>query len=64
MVECNEHEHDWVYANHVLMSNPPQYPKICRKCGKEGCDRGEFVQMGNEYEEIQRKFRGEKNGKP
>lgn len=50
---CN---HDWVRSNIVLLSNPPQFPKICRKCGQRGCDTGEYVGVPSEYDEIAKKF--------
>ena len=30
--ECKEH--DWVYANTVVMTHPPIYHRICSKCGQ------------------------------
>ena len=27
-------KHDWVYANEMLCSYPPQQKKICKKCGR------------------------------
>lgn len=54
MSECN---HDKVFSNYVLTSNPPQYPWICRKCGYMSRDIGEYYSARNEYEELIEKFR-------
>lgn len=52
--EKEECQHDKVFSNIVLTSNPPQYPWICRKCGFEGVDRG--TMYVDEYSEIKRRF--------
>lgn len=45
--------HDKVYSPVVLLSYPPQYKWICRKCGAEGIDTiGEYAD--NEYERLKR----------
>ena len=49
---------DKSFSPNVLMSNPPQYPWICRKCGEEGVDR-ELV-LDNDFEEIKKKFKERK----
>lgn len=38
--DCAKGQHDKEYSNLVLDSYPPQYPWVCRKCGKHGADRG------------------------
>lgn len=43
-------EHHKVYSGTTLMSSPPQYPWICKKCGVEGVDRGQY--KINEYEKL------------
>lgn len=48
MKKCN---HDKCYAPHALMSNPPQYPWVCRKCGEKGTDRGNFYDF-DEYNRL------------
>lgn len=51
-------KHDKAFSSMVLMSNPPQYPWICRKCGQEGRDRGTLIE--NDYPEIKEKFNKQK----
>ena len=36
---CSKGEHDKEYSNKVLMSYPPQYSWVCRKCGTQGTDQ-------------------------
>lgn len=49
-------DHDWVYSNYMLTSNPPQCDKICKKCGLIGRDRlGECYR--DEYSETIEKFK-------
>ena len=47
--------HEWVDSPLVLLSNPPQYQAICRKCGKEKTWSGEYYDA-NEYYRIKEKF--------
>ena len=49
-------KHEKVYANYTLTSDPPQYPWICRKCGKTGVDRG--TATNNEYDGLVKIFSG------
>lgn len=32
-------DHEKIYENYILTSNPPQYPWKCKKCGETGVDR-------------------------
>jgi len=50
--ECN---HVKVYANEILLSNPPQYRWICSECGFEGIDTGTIC-VSSSYEDIKKKF--------
>jgi hypothetical protein len=52
---CN---HDKVYANHVLTSNPPQYPWICSKCGTTGRDVTFDDNKGPTYDDLNKQFHG------
>ena len=54
----NDCEHDKVYANITLTSNPPQHPWICRKCGERGTDQGTI--LSNEYDELVKQFENKK----
>ena len=47
----NECQHDKCYAPHALMSNPPQYPWVCRKCGLKGTDIGTYYDF-DEYNRL------------
>ena len=49
-------EHDKVYAQFVLASNPPKSPWVCRKCGEQGYDTQGYTPM-SEYEYILKKFK-------
>lgn len=51
--EC-KHENK-SYAPYVLTSYPPQYPWICRDCGKNGVDRGTIAKE-NDYAAVKQKF--------
>jgi hypothetical protein len=51
-------QHDKSYAPYILVSDPPQYPWICRKCGLRGIDYGEVC--FNDYHETLEKFKIEK----
>jgi len=53
-------DHEKVYANYVLTSNPPQYPWICKKCGEKGIDRGSYYNA-NAYDELVKEFEKEKS---
>lgn len=55
MAEC---QHEKVYANVHLTSNPPLKPWICRKCGAEGTDRGQFVEYPSEYDRLKETLNG------
>jgi hypothetical protein len=57
---CN---HDKVYANYALTSNPPQYPWVCRKCGAKGIDQGQYYNYG-EYDRIVKEFEKSKPAYP
>ena len=47
----NKCEHEWVFENRMLLSNPPQQNKICRKCKKTSTDTiGEMTT--DEYSKI------------
>jgi hypothetical protein len=48
-------EHEKVYDNKVLLTDPPQYPWICSKCGEVGRDRGEESSKET-YDVIRKKF--------
>lgn len=48
-------EHDKVYSNCLLTSDPPQQNWICRKCGATGIDTVGFT-FNNEYAVILEKF--------
>ncbi len=50
---------DKSFSPNVLMSNPPQYPWICRKCGEEGVDR-ELV-LDNDLKKLKRNLKKERN---
>ena len=46
-------EHEKVYSPAVLLSYPPKYKWICRKCGAEGIDTiGEYAD--DEYERLKK----------
>jgi hypothetical protein len=47
-------EHDKVYGDHILTSNPPKYPWICRKCKARGNDIGAGTGERGEYEKVLR----------
>ncbi|MCK5601368.1 hypothetical protein KAR91_05860 [Candidatus Pacearchaeota archaeon] len=55
--ECKAH--DKVFSNIILTSNPAQYPWICRLCGFNGVDQGEYLNT-NEYEGLIEKFKDNK----
>jgi transposase-like protein len=50
--ECN---HDKVYQNMILLSDPPQQRWICKNCGEEGRDTIGTL-SSNEYQELKEKF--------
>lgn len=37
-MKCEDGQHEKVFADFCYLANPPQYPWVCRKCGKEGVD--------------------------
>lgn len=45
-------EHEKVYAGHVLTSDPPQHPWICRKCNARGADRSGSLRDEQEYNRL------------
>ncbi len=45
-----------VYADHILTSDPPQFPWICKECGEKGIDRGKVVPYDC-YKNIDRYYR-------
>ncbi|GFN32483.1 hypothetical protein PCURB6_27430 [Paenibacillus curdlanolyticus] len=53
--KCIDGSHEKVYADYYLMSNPPQQPWICSKCGEQGND----LKVHNRvtYEDVIRKFK-------
>jgi hypothetical protein len=44
-------EHEKVYSDRILTSDPPQHPWICRKCGGRGVRMGRSVDRG-EYDRL------------
>ena len=52
MDKCN---HNKVYANYILTSNPPQSPWICSECGETGTDKGSYS-GGDPYSDLVKKF--------
>ena len=52
MKECN---HEWVYSDRVLTSNPPIYEKICKICGEQEYER-KTIKKEETYDEILRRF--------
>lgn len=52
--EC---EHDKAYVNRAYLTDPPQYPWICRKCGREGVDTFDVLRDYGEYDRIRDQFR-------
>lgn len=54
MSECN---HQKVYADYILASNPPQTPWICSICGEKGLDRGLLTPPKATYAEIVELFK-------
>ncbi len=60
MDKC-KYEHQKVYSNHALLTYPPQYPWICRKCGEIGNEKDKMNYI-NDYDKLVKKFKGVKNG--
>ena len=57
-MEC---KHTWVYAPYVLTSNPPQYPKICSKCGTTDIEPAIVpIRETESYDDIVERFNKEK----
>jgi hypothetical protein len=56
---CKQNKHKKVYTNHVLLSNPPQYPWVCEVCGFRSVDRNELKNIT--YEELMMKFYSNKH---
>lgn len=48
-------DHEKIYAPITLLTNPPQYPWVCRKCGAGGRDSGVYYDT-LDYETVRRKF--------
>lgn len=49
-------EHDKVYSETALLTDPPQYPWICRKCGFKGREVLDVLRDRAEYARIVEKF--------
>ncbi len=47
-------KHDKVYSTQVLLSDPPQYPWICRLCGEKGTDQ--TWHRRETYAEVEHRF--------
>lgn len=45
--------HEKVYANHILATNPPRRPWVCKKCGERGMDVVGNIDM-NEYDKFKK----------
>jgi hypothetical protein len=56
---CKQNKHKKVYANQVLLSNPPQCPWVCEICGFRSVDRSEL--NTTTYEELMMKFYSNKH---
>lgn len=56
MSECVNGQHKKVYAEHLLMSNPPQQPWICSECGEKGVDQEVYKIIT--YADVIKKFSG------
>ena len=50
-------DHEKVYANYILTSDPPRYSFICKKCGFKGVVACEDIEIIDEYEELDKKFK-------
>ena len=50
---CN---HEWIYNNMILLSDPPQQQRICKNCGKQETIVTSGVSAHNDYDEIVKKF--------
>jgi len=55
MTENKKCVHEWVYEPSILLTNPPQNRKICRKCGMKITET-EKSYPENDYYEIVKKF--------
>lgn len=49
-------EHDKAYAKIVLLSYPPQYQWVCKKCGQKGTDIQSNFFQDDEYEQAIKSF--------
>lgn len=49
-------QHSWVVSDSVLCSNPPQYKRICKICGKIETFRYGEIEEKETYEDIYKKF--------
>ena len=49
LTEC---QHDKVWSNNFLASNPPQYQWVCRNCGEQGTTREYPGEGSSEYDAI------------
>jgi len=47
-------KHEWVYDNAVVLTCPPTYHKVCRRCGRLEHERGDYSY--NDFDEIYQKF--------
>ena len=52
MEDC---DHKWVYSPNALLSCPPKYKRICRKCGKREIVMGTDINP-NEYDDVVKYF--------
>ena len=62
-------KHNWIYANKIYTTLPPQRDRICSKCGKKECvTMGVKIPHEDTYDGISERFanlvkvEGEKNG--
>jgi hypothetical protein len=55
---CN---HDKVYADFVLTSNPPRTPWVCSKCLEQGMETGFYIKRPTYQELIERENGGRVN---
>ena len=50
-------QHNKVYADYILTSNPPKIPWICSKCGEKGIEEYVAIEKKLDYEELIQKFK-------
>jgi hypothetical protein len=51
-------KHNKVYANYMIMSNPPRHPWICSICGEQGADV-ENLNTDSKYDDLIKQFNKE-----